>query len=176
MKNLWQKEHFNLLKNTSAQIYMAKCVNINISNKLCTLVYNKYWSIDIFLIILINTCRYAWIFFAKKILYLWNNPKCGLIKKKTKKKNYNLNILYMLPLPTCDRWHRTYDTWHVTPDTGHLRLDTWHMKPDTWHQTCESWWKIQFIYIFCCLIFLSMLLSAHVERFSVPVCKNFDKI
>ena len=137
MKNLWQKEHFNLLKNTSAQIYMAKCVNINISNKLCTLVYNKYWSIDIFLIILINTCRYAWIFFAKKILYLWNNPKCGLIKKMREKNNNSFEYFIHVGVTnmwqvTPDIWHLTCDTWHRTPETWHLTHETWHMTPDMW--------------------------------------------
>ena len=57
----------------------------------------------------------------------------------------------MLALVTCDRWHLTPDMWHMTPDT-------WNLTPDTW---------------FYFYLFLSVLLSAQLERLSISRMLNF---
>ena len=39
------------------------------------------------------------------------------------KKAHQGDLLWVLMLVTCDRWHKTRDTWHLT-------IKTWHLTPD----------------------------------------------
>ena len=57
---------------------------------------------------------------------------------------------------TGDTRHMAHDMCHVTCDMWHVTSDTWHLTLDTWHQ---NFWGVG--------IFVSVRLSAHIERFSV---------
>ena len=72
--------------------------------------------------------------------------------------------LWLLALVTVDRWHATCDTWHSTHDA-------WHMTPDK-SQLTNDFFCLFFPYlsIYRCVfltVLVSVLLSAHVERFNV---------
>ena len=62
--------------------------------------------------------------------------------------------------------------WQVTGDWWQVTGDTWHVTGKIWHMTCYIFLLLFFAPFFCTFL-VSMLLSAHVERFNVSYMQDF---
>ena len=68
----------------------------------------------------------------------------------------------------------TEDWWQVICDAPPSTHDRWHMTPDTWHVTPDMQHPIFSYYTsFFQPVLVLVILSAHIERFSVSRMKDF---